>query len=131
MVANHPPPGLGGKLAFVPIGADRGARQHIKPGGMAQRGEQPGRLRRGRSFQRAEDATSEIQLDSNPQPLKIDSSTQVMLDGKTASADQLQPGSEVRASYTQQSGEAHAIKIEAKSSNKQALQGRVSVMLNV
>jgi hypothetical protein len=40
------------------------------------------------------------------------------LDGKTASADQLAAGSEVRASYRQQSGEAHAIKIEAKTSKK-------------
>jgi hypothetical protein len=59
--------------------------------------------------------SSEIQLENNAQPLKIDSSTQVTLDGKTASADQLPAGAEVRASFRTDSGEAHATRIEATS----------------
>lgn len=59
--------------------------------------------------------SSEIQLENNVQPLKIDSSTQVTLDGQASSADQLPAGTEVRASFRMDSGEAHAIRIEAKS----------------
>lgn len=61
---------------------------------------------------------TELQLDSVPQPLKIDSSTQVTLDGQPASAAQLQPGTDVRASFRRQGSEATAIKIDAKSANK-------------
>ena len=46
---------------------------------------------------------------------EIDSSTQVTLDGQTASAEQLPAGAEVRASFRTDSGEAHATRIEAKS----------------
>jgi colicin import membrane protein len=59
--------------------------------------------------------SSEIQLENNAQPLKIDSSTQVTLDGQTASAEKLPAGSEVRASFRTDSGQARATRIEAKS----------------
>lgn len=60
-------------------------------------------------------SSSEIQLENNAQPLKIDASTQVTLDGQAASAEQLPAGAEVRASFRTDSGEAHATRIEAKS----------------
>jgi len=59
--------------------------------------------------------SSEIHLENHPQPLKVDSSTQVMLDGRTVSIDQLPAGTEVRASFRMESGEAWATRIEAKS----------------
>jgi len=58
---------------------------------------------------------SEIQLENNPRPLKIDQGTQVMLNGQTASAEQLSAGTEVRASFRPDSGEARAIRVEATS----------------
>jgi hypothetical protein len=59
--------------------------------------------------------SSEIQIENNAQPLKIDSSTQVTLDGRSTSAEQLPAGTEVRASFRTDGGEARAIRIEAKS----------------
>ena len=59
--------------------------------------------------------SSEIQLENNPQHLKIDSGTQVTLDGQAASAEQIPAGAEVRASFLTSSGEAQAVRIEARS----------------
>ena len=59
--------------------------------------------------------SSEVHLENHPQPLKVDSSTQVTLNGKTASVDQIPPGTQVRVSFRTESGEARATKIEAKS----------------
>jgi len=84
------------------------AAQSASSGSSSSTSELTGKLARATS--------SEIQLENSPQPLKIDSSTQVTLDGQPASAGQLPAGSEVRASFRQDYGEAHAIRIEAKSS---------------
>ena len=81
--------------------------QQSVSGGGSGTSELTGRLERA--------TASELRLENNAQPLKIDSSTQVTLDGQNTSADQLPPGSEVRASFRQDSGEARAIRIEAKS----------------
>ena len=58
--------------------------------------------------------SSEIQLENHPQVLKVDSSTQVTLNGKTVSVEQLPAGAEVRVSFRTDAGEARATKIEAK-----------------
>jgi len=59
--------------------------------------------------------SSEIQLENHPQVLKVDSSTQVTLDGHTVRADQLPAKAEAKVSYRTESGEARATRIEAKS----------------
>jgi chromosome segregation ATPase len=82
------------------------AAQPSAAGSAAGTSEMTGKLARATS--------SEIQLENNPQPLKIDSSTQVTLDGQAASAEQLPAGADVRASFRTDAGEARAIKIEAK-----------------
>ena len=58
-----------------------------------------------------------ITLDANgqPQQLKVDSATSVMLDGKPASASQLQQGADVRASFRVEGSEQRAIRIDATS----------------
>ncbi|HEY2027733.1 MAG TPA: hypothetical protein VGH20_00870 [Myxococcales bacterium] len=63
----------------------------------------------------AQASDTQLRIDSLQQPLKIDSSTQVTLDGQPSSAAQLQPGSEVRASYRP---DGTAIKVDAKSAQK-------------
>jgi outer membrane lipoprotein SlyB len=57
---------------------------------------------------------SEIQLENHPQVVKVDASTQVTLNGRTVSVEQLPAGAEVRVSLRTVSGEARASKIEAK-----------------
>lgn len=63
----------------------------------------------------AQASDTQLRIDSLQQPLKIDSSTQITLDGQPTSAAQLQPGSEVRASYRP---DGTAIKVDAKSAQK-------------
>ena len=46
--------------------------------------------------------------------MKVDANTQVTLNGKTVSVEQLPAGAEVRVSFRTESGEARASKIEAK-----------------
>lgn len=63
----------------------------------------------------AKASDTELRLESVEQPLKIDSSTQVTLDGQTSSAAQLQLGSDVRASYRP---DRTATRVAAKSPQK-------------
>jgi hypothetical protein len=62
-------------------------------------------------------SADEVVIRSPDQPslkLKVGSDTQVTMDGKRATAEQLQPGTEVRAAYQSQGGDSHqAIRIEA------------------
>jgi hypothetical protein len=98
--------------------AQRRAQQALEQQQSAQQTAQSGASNPGTSEvtgKIARATATEIQLENNAQPLKIDSSTQVTLDGQSASADQLSAGTDVRASFRTDSGEAHAIRIEAKS----------------
>ena len=58
-----------------------------------------------------------ITLDANgqPQQLKVDSTTSVTLDGRPASASQLQQGADVRASFRVEGADQRAIRIDATS----------------
>jgi methylphosphotriester-DNA--protein-cysteine methyltransferase len=55
--------------------------------------------------------------DSQTLNLGINESTAVTLDGRQASASQLMPGTEVRASYQMVDGKAQALRIRARSNN--------------
>jgi len=63
----------------------------------------------------AKATSSEIHLDNHPQPLKVDSSTQVTFNGRTASLDQIPAGTQARVSFRTDSGEARATRVEARS----------------
>jgi hypothetical protein len=55
--------------------------------------------------------------------LKVNDSTAVVVDGRTGSPTQIQPGSEVRASYQMIDGQPTAVKVEVTSKNKPARTG--------
>lgn len=57
--------------------------------------------------------------DSQTLNLGVNDSTAITLDGKTASAQQLMPGTDVRASYQMIDGHATAVRVRARSSQQQ------------
>lgn len=58
----------------------------------------------------------ELVLDQgSPSRIKLDDSTKVTVDGQPASADQIREGSQIRAAYRMDSGEATAIRVDATS----------------
>ncbi len=64
----------------------------------------------------AQVSASELTLDqATPSRLKINDSTQITVDGQPGSVSQIPQGSEVRAAYRMDGGEATAIRVEAKS----------------
>ena len=56
-----------------------------------------------------------VEANGQSQQLKLDSSTSVTVDGKRATASQLQQGSVVRASFKVEGGEQRALRIDATS----------------
>ena len=56
-----------------------------------------------------------VEANGQSQQLKLDSSTSVTVDGKRATASQLQQGSDVRASFKVEGGEQRALRIDATS----------------
>lgn len=69
----------------------------------------------------AQASADEVRVDSANQPgmrLKVNGATRVTLDGKDASAAQLQEGTQVRASYAVVGDQPTAVRIEAKSARK-------------
>ncbi len=77
---------------------------------------------RGTVVQAANDQVQIRTQDRDLLQLQIGDHTAVTLNGQTASASQLQPGSDVRASYQMVDGKANALKIDAtsKSSSSQS-----------
>jgi colicin import membrane protein len=60
-------------------------------------------------------SSSEVVLDAaSPSRIKVNEATQVTVDGQSASVAQIPQGSEIRASYRMDGGEATAIRIEVK-----------------
>ncbi|MFL5459030.1 MAG: hypothetical protein ACJ78X_21735, partial [Myxococcales bacterium] len=58
--------------------------------------------------------------------LQLSDSTAITVDGKSSSAQQIQPGSDVRASYQMVDGQAQALKIDVKSSQGSSSSGSSS-----
>ena len=77
------------------------------------------------AIQKVRAANDQVQIrtqDRDLLKLQIGDHTAVTLNGQTASPSQLQPGSDVRASYQMVDGKANALKIDAtsKSSSSQS-----------
>lgn len=97
------------KSAQAPASPDKDA---LKPGDSQQGAKQ------SVSGTIAQVSTDEVRVDSANQPglrLKVNPSTKITLNGKDASANQLQEGSQVRASYSVVGDQPTALTIEAKS----------------
>ena len=69
----------------------------------------------GKVFQASSDSLK-VRAGDRDMNLRLNDSTAITVDGKSSSAQQIQPGSDVRASYQMVDGQAQALKIDVKSS---------------
>lgn len=123
MQPGTPPSGAAAGREPGAVGPERSATGATRPEGRAEeRGPFAGKKNFDVDGKVSHASAGELTIERKdglpPATLKLGSGTKVELDGKRASADQLQPGQDVKASFNLRGSTAEAVEVEAKKAEK-------------